>query len=105
MFIVDSGRKVATCYKTLEVNPHRGFIVGGFSGGASFAAIISQLSREGKLHPSITGQLLSCPSVVHRSVIPEQYKGEILSLDPNANTPVINFKSMELFEGRYSILP
>lgn len=73
--------------------------MGGFSGGSNFAAVISQLARDEKMSPPITGQLLSCPSVVHRDHVPEEYKDEIHSLEQNADAPVINIKSMDLFEG------
>ncbi|TVY72814.1 AB hydrolase superfamily protein [Fusarium oxysporum f. sp. cubense] len=96
---------VAKNSESLEINPKRGFIVGGFSGGSNFAAVISQLARDEKIDPPITGQLLSCPSVVHRNHVPEEYKDEILSVKANANAPVINIKSLEIFEGWITHLP
>lgn len=85
----------------LDVHPQRGFVVGGFSAGSTFAAVISQLARDEDMQPPITGQLLSLPSVLHRSVYPEQFKHELLSIDQNANAPVINLKSLDIFEGQH----
>ncbi|KAH6712488.1 Alpha/Beta hydrolase protein [Leptodontidium sp. MPI-SDFR-AT-0119] len=94
---------VATKATALNVKPQRGFVVGGFSAGSTFAAVISQLARDVDMQPPITGQLLSLPSTVHRSVYPEQFKHELLSIDQNANAPVINLKSLDIFEAFYKV--
>ncbi|KAH6985140.1 Alpha/Beta hydrolase protein [Ilyonectria destructans] len=94
---------IATNYESLKINPKRGFVVGGFSGGSNFAAVISQLARDERMDPPITGQLLSCPSVVNRNHVPEEYKDELQSVEQNANAPVINIKSLEIFEGHYQV--
>jgi len=45
----------------LRGNLNKGFIVGGFSGRATFAANASHLTRDDGLDPPITGVFLSIP--------------------------------------------
>lgn len=42
-------------------NLRRGFLVGGNSGGGTFAAIATHLARDEDLSPCLTGSFLSCP--------------------------------------------
>ena len=45
----------------------KGFVVGGNSGGATFASIIAHLARDDGMTPALTGQFLSCPILTDES--------------------------------------
>ncbi|KAH7070333.1 Alpha/Beta hydrolase protein [Paraphoma chrysanthemicola] len=98
----DAVRWVATNANELLGSPETGFVVGGFSAGSSFATVCAQLARDEGLQPPITGQLLSLPSTLHHSVYPEKWRSELLSYQQNSNAPVINAKSIEIFEPLYA---
>ncbi|KAF2178154.1 Alpha/beta hydrolase fold-3, partial [Zopfia rhizophila CBS 207.26] len=86
----------------LQGFPKIGFVVGGFSTRSTFAAVCAQLARDQGLQPPPTGQLLSLPSTIHRSVYPQEWKSELFSYEQNADAPLINAKSMAIFEGLYA---
>ncbi|OAL43430.1 hypothetical protein IQ07DRAFT_579995 [Pyrenochaeta sp. DS3sAY3a] len=98
----DAVKWVGTKSHTLGGNPEAGFIVGGFSAGSTFAAVSVQLARDEGLSPPITGQLLSLPATLHHTVYPKKWKSQLLSYEANGNAPVINAKSIEIFEPLYA---
>ncbi|KAH6683995.1 Alpha/Beta hydrolase protein [Halenospora varia] len=85
----------------LHANPAAGFIVGGNSTGASLAASISLLARDEGLSPPLTGVLLSVPTVIYPSVIPEKYRDVYLAREQNANAPYYLNRLNEVFQAAF----
>jgi acetyl esterase/lipase len=72
----------------------KGFLVGGTSGGATFAAISAHLARDEKLSPPITGCFLFCPVIpegilVNENDLISRFPGRNRSPDQNANAPLM----------------
>ena len=71
IFIFYTKLRMLTSLKTvsnpaqLNANLSAGFIVGGESAGANLCAVMSILALNQKLHPRITGLVLSIPSLVN----------------------------------------
>lgn len=76
--------------------------MGGNSTGASLAASISLLARDEGLSPPLTGVLLSVPTVIYPSVIPEKYRDVYLAREQNANAPYYLNRLNEVFQGMRS---
>jgi acetyl esterase/lipase len=71
----------------------KGFIVGGNSGGATFASIIAHLARDDGMTPKITGQFLACPILTDETVDENGkyyrlFPGRYPSQDENWNAPL-----------------
>lgn len=71
----------------------QGFIVGGNSGGATFASIIAHLARDDGITPKITGQFLACPILTDETEdrygrYYHLFPGRYLSQDENWNAPL-----------------
>ncbi|KAJ4372376.1 hypothetical protein N0V83_004150 [Neocucurbitaria cava] len=60
---------------TLRADPSKGFIVGGNSAGANFAAVLARRSVEEGLTPRLTGQWLSYPLMAHHDATREGVEG------------------------------
>ena len=109
----------------LRVDLDKGLVVNGLSAGGKFACIITQRARKDPIiKDKITGQLLQIPSTCspgpngfpERSVLNLsrcmhlfykllrvrtvcRFRGKLLSLEQNANAPILNKENMEMFLG------
>ncbi|CAL1707385.1 unnamed protein product [Somion occarium] len=70
----------------------KGFLVGGFSAGASAATIVAHRARDDAFFQGcpLTGQALQVPQVVHPDACPEQYKPLFRSIEQNKDAPILN---------------
>ncbi|RDX46321.1 hypothetical protein OH76DRAFT_1356169 [Lentinus brumalis] len=70
-----------------------GFLVGGHSKGANFAAMLAHVARDDPFFEGrqLTGQLLREPAVVdsESDSVPDEYKADYKSMDENGNNPPI----------------
>jgi len=84
----------------LHINPSRGMIVMGESNGADIAMAIAQLYAAEKppLSPPLTGMFLACPIAMVKDAVPEKYKDHFVSMEQNAESPILGTKSLEFFQ-------
>ncbi|KAI0783529.1 alpha/beta-hydrolase [Abortiporus biennis] len=80
---------------TIKADLHKGFLVGGNSAGANFAATIALKARDDPFFKEegcpITGQLLQVPNVVHpKADLPDKFKVVMNSLEENKDAPGLN---------------
>ena len=85
----------------MKADPKKGFIVGGISAGANFAAVISHLARDEHLSPPLTGLYLSIPLLVDHSSVPAKYKHEFLSPEQTKNSPILGRDILDLLMSSY----
>ena len=81
------GLQVAANAESIGADLSKGFVVGGFSGGAIFASIINYLARDDGLECPITGVFLSCPAF---TVQVEDRTGRMAVIRAVARTPIVN---------------
>ena len=91
----DSTAWVAEHAAELRADPHKGFIIGGVSAGASLSAFITNESQTNKLAHPITGQWLCVPSLMSRDAVPEKYKAYHLSLEHNEYAPIFPTSALD----------
>ncbi|KAL4783538.1 AB hydrolase superfamily protein B1A11.02 [Aspergillus varians] len=103
--VFDVVKWTAANYEKIGANPSAGFIVGGNSTGATLGAVIALLARDEGLSPPLTGQLLSIPSVVDPSAVPNEYKDEYLSREQNADAPYYLNQLNAVFQAAYKANP
>jgi hypothetical protein len=92
--------------KFLDLDLNKGFIVGGSSGGATYALIISHVWRDLKLSPPITGMLLAVP-ILDDETRDAQGKttlfgSEYKSKQENADALILNQAMTDCFWGQSS---
>ncbi|KAG4025255.1 hypothetical protein MFRU_062g00080 [Monilinia fructicola] len=97
----DALKWTASHVDELNVDPRKGFLVGGISAGANFSAVVSHLYRDEKLSPPLTGVYLSIPPVVSHKVVPEKYKSTYLSYEQNKDAPLLNREVAQIFDKHY----
>lgn len=96
--------QTAENFTQLGGNPRKGFLVGGISAGANFAAIGTLLYRDDKLSPPLTGTYLSIPPcIATENLCPEKYKHLWLSREQNKAAPILNNDSIGLFESMFNV--
>lgn len=81
----------------------KGFLVGGVSAGGNFAGALAYVARDEGLQPPITGLLLSIPCCLMPQAfhLLPQYKDELLSIEQNKNSDMLDVRSYkQLIEGR-----
>lgn len=71
-----------------EAKPDRGFVLGGFSAGGNFAAVLSAIAVERGLKPGLTGVFISLPLLLVEEIVPEKYRNEWTSRVDNVNDPM-----------------
>ncbi|KAI9677162.1 MAG: hypothetical protein M1829_002736 [Trizodia sp. TS-e1964] len=97
----DAIKWVAANVSSLNVDPAKGFIIGGASAGAGLAASATILARDEKLNPPLTGLYLSIPLVLSPYAYPEKYKPELLSYEQNLDAPILNGQIMNMIYDLY----
>lgn len=83
-------------------DPSKGFVVGGSSAGGNISAVLALIARDEKLSPPLTGQYLAIPAVLPASQVPEKYKPYYLSMEQNANAPVLPQGAIDMFMKAYA---
>ena len=89
--------------KALNLNLKKGFILGGSSGGATYALIISHVCRDLSFSPPVTGMFLSVPILDDETrdakgkttIFGSKYK----SRKENADSLILNQAMTECFWG------
>ena len=79
----------------------KGFIVGGSSAGANIASVLAHRARDEGLSAPLTGQYLAIPLLCPKERIPEKYRKHWLSLQQNANAPILPLPAIDMFMGGY----
>ncbi|KAJ7710411.1 alpha/beta hydrolase fold-domain-containing protein [Mycena rosella] len=79
--------------------PAKGFLIGGVSAGAHYAAIVGHRARDDVFFQStpLTGQILQIPAAVHIAGYPERFKADLLSIEQNKDAPMLNKANCEFF--------
>lgn len=90
----------------LSASPTAGFLVGGISSGANFAGALAYVARDSGLTPPITGLFMSIPVCL----MPQAYdlldpetRGQLLSLEQNAENPLLTRKSLLDIQGQFCV--
>lgn len=89
----------------LKSDLRKGFILGGTSAGANFAAGIAHIARDEGLSPPLTGVVFLDGNVIDTDVTPEKYKDRILSVDEITDGPGLNRDAVEYFAKMYGADP
>lgn len=80
--------------KSLGIDPEKGLLVGGESSGAEMAVIVAHLYLNDKQSPPLTGIYASMPGGVNHETVPEKYRDRFISLEQNADAPVLSAASL-----------
>jgi len=92
----DGLKWLAENHAELNINPSRGFVVGGQSNGADVAVVLAHLyAEELSSYPPLTGLFLTCPMVMNSATVPEKYKDCFISTEQNAAGPMLSTESIE----------
>ncbi|GJN73750.1 hypothetical protein PCL_02698 [Purpureocillium lilacinum] len=89
----------------LRADLAKGFILGGTSAGANFAAGIAHLALQEALTPRITGLVFLAGSFCHPDARPEKYLDRILSVDEITVAPGLTRKSIDYYAAKYGAPP
>lgn len=81
--------------QSLGIGPEKGFLVGGESSGAEMAVIAAHLYVNDKLSPPLTGIYAAIPGGVNHQTVPEKYKDRFISLEQNADAPILSRSSVD----------
>jgi hypothetical protein len=95
-----TGYQVAQNVDALNINPNKGFLVGGESSGADLALAVAHLYRDEKELSPLTGLYASINSGVDEETVPEKYKDHFISMFQNANAPILTSETLELVKGK-----
>ncbi|KAH7399492.1 alpha/beta hydrolase fold-domain-containing protein [Pyrenochaeta sp. MPI-SDFR-AT-0127] len=98
--------------KFLNADVTQGFLVGGNSAGANFAAVLARRSVEDGLEPALTGQWLGFPALGHHDLAKDGVKGLVqaakkyediwgLSWVQNKDAALINDKAVSALYSLY----
>ncbi|KAF7341799.1 Esterase/lipase/thioesterase [Mycena sanguinolenta] len=87
--------------KSIRGSLDKGFLIGGISAGANFAAAAVHRALKDPFFQKhkITGHVLQIPAVVHPAAYPAEYTTELLSYNQNANAPIVSKAAIEFFYG------
>ena len=99
----DSLQWIAANATSLGASPSNGFIVGGPSAGANFAAVLAHLARDEKLSPPITGVYMAGLVALPEGVVPEKYQDRYFSRFQGAcmDAPVLDRPLRKLFDDAF----
>ncbi|KAK4178433.1 AB hydrolase superfamily protein B1A11.02 [Triangularia setosa] len=92
----------------LDASPTTGFFVGGISSGANFAGVIAYQARDAGLSPPITGLWSSIPVCILPQayhLLPVDQREQLLSLEQNAENPLLTKKSLSDIQVIYGSPP
>ncbi|KAK4646995.1 uncharacterized protein QC761_0024720 [Podospora bellae-mahoneyi] len=92
----------------LNASPTAGFLVGGISSGANFAGVIAYQARDAGLSPPITGLWISIPVCILPQayhLLPPEQREQLLSLEQNAENPLLTKKSLADIQAIYGSPP
>lgn len=81
--------------KSLGIDPEKGFLVGGESSGGEMAVIAAHLYVKDELSPPLTGIYAAMPGGVNHQTVPGKYKDRFISLEQNADAPILSRSSVE----------
>ncbi|OKL56407.1 hypothetical protein UA08_08049 [Talaromyces atroroseus] len=97
----------ANAGEALNCSPTAGFLVGGISAGANFAGVIAYTARDAGLSPPITGLWISIPVCIMPQAydLVPQWKDQLLSLEQNAENPLLTRKSLTDIQDLYGSPP
>ncbi|GAD93960.1 hypothetical protein MYCGRDRAFT_33888 [Paecilomyces variotii No. 5] len=98
----DAVKWVAANSPSLKADPKKGFIIGGASAGANYAAAICLALRNVSFYPSITGCFLDTPVVVHPTAVPKRFEKVYQSYVKNKDSPILSQKQLEIFFNLYN---
>lgn len=91
-----------------DVDPSKGFVIGGVSAGSNLAAVTAQKSAllsasndAGKLAFPLTGTWLSLPFLYEEPTVPEKYRHLWFSREQNADSAIISAKDMDYVKETY----
>lgn len=87
--------------RALNIDPNKGFLLGGTSAGGNFTAGLAQRFLSHALSPQITGLLFLASSFCHPDVRPDAYRSQILSVDEIDDAPGLTKSSIEYFWKKY----
>ncbi|KAJ9614646.1 hypothetical protein H2200_002783 [Cladophialophora chaetospira] len=76
--------------KDFGADPAAGFVVGGVSAGGTMAAVVTQLAKDRRLRPPLTGSWISIPLLLVKEIVPVRYKDEWRSTEENKDNPGLN---------------
>jgi acetyl esterase/lipase len=71
------------------------FILGGFSAGASIAAVLVQQARDRHLASPLTGAFISIPLLLVEEIVPAKYRKDWTSREENNQDPALNKESLK----------
>ncbi|KAM0463949.1 hypothetical protein ACHAO4_000674 [Trichoderma viride] len=91
--------------KSLGIDPDKGFLVGGESSGGEMAVIAAHLYVNDELSPPLTGIYAAMPGGVNHQTVPEKYKDRFISLEQNADAPILSSSSVEFIWKSYQSYP
>jgi len=87
----------------LGLNLAKGFILAGESNGSDIALAVARLYADGQpLSPPLTGLYLACPMVMNKDTVPEKYRECFVSMDQNADAPVLTSESIQFLQCMFS---
>lgn len=92
----DGLKWVTENHADLNINLSRGFIIAGEATGSDMALVLAHLyAQEQVSSPPLTGLFLSCPMVMTSDTVPEKYKDSFISMEQNAEGPIITRESID----------
>lgn len=94
-FYVSDIIQIAANVEYFNVNPQKGFIVGGISAGATSVIAASHLYRDENLSPPLTGLYLSVPALLFEAT-PEKYRPQYTSHLECGDAPIMNTEDLGL---------
>lgn len=90
----------------LGVDPERGLLVGGESGGADLAlAVAAECARAGDLSPPLAGIYAAIPSCIDARTAGGRYAEYLVSKEQCARAPLLTRQSMEFIECEHFLPP
>lgn len=104
MDVFDAVKWISSNATSFKGNLSKGFLVGGTSGGGTFASVSAYLARDEHMTPPITGMFLFCPilsaqTMSENNEIVDLYPGRVRSPEQNANAPLMTKGMQDAIRG------